>query len=140
VEPYVLAGDVYASAQHMGRGGWSWYTGSAAWMYRTAVENMLGLKRQGDTLEISPCVPPNWRDFTVTYRYGKSELNVVFQNPDGVATGVQRIELDDREQPGLQLTLVDDGRRHRALVVMGRARAASSLREGSPITHARSAE
>jgi cyclic beta-1,2-glucan synthetase len=139
VEPYVLAGDVYASAQHLGRGGWSWYTGSAAWMYRAAVENMLGLKRQGDTLQISPCVPPNWRDFSVTYRYGKSELTVVFQNPDGVATGVRRIELDDREQPGAELTLVDDGRKHRAVVVMGRARAASGLLEGS-VTHARSAE
>jgi cyclic beta-1,2-glucan synthetase len=140
VEPYVLAGDVYASAQHLGRGGWSWYTGSAAWMYRIAVENMLGLKRQGNTLGISPCVPPDWRNFMVTYRYGKSELTVVFQNPDGVATGVQRVEHDGREQAGAELTLVDDGRSHQALVVMGRARAASALRDGSNLTHARSAE
>jgi cyclic beta-1,2-glucan synthetase len=140
VEPYVLAGDVYASAQHLGRGGWSWYTGSAAWMYRIAVENMLGLKRQGDTLDISPCVPPEWRNFTVAYRYGKSELTVVFQNPEGVATGVQRLEFDGRDQPAAELTLVDDGRRHQALVVMGRSRATANVRDGAPVTHARSAE
>ncbi len=122
VEPYVLAGDVYASTQHLGRGGWTWYTGSAAWMYRIAVEDILGLQRRGDTLEIAPCVPADWNDFSVTYRYGKSELTLVFQNPEGVATGVKRIELDGREQPDQRVGLVDDGRRHRVLIVMGRAR------------------
>ncbi len=121
VEPYVLAGDVYASPQHLGRGGWSWYTGSAAWMYRIAVENMLGLKRLGDTLEISPCVSPDWKEFAATYRYGQSELTLSFQNPDGATTGVQRIELDGQELPHASVALVDDGRRHRVLVVMGRA-------------------
>ena len=141
VEPYVLAGDVYASAQHLGRGGWTWYTGSAAWMYRIAIENILGLKRLGQTLEVSPCVPPDWRDFVVTYRYGRSELSLEFQNPDGVATGVQRIELDGQQQPDASIALVDDGRRHRVLVVMGRAdSAASGLRNASLVNHARSAE
>ena len=141
VEPYVLAGDVYASAAHLGRGGWTWYTGSAAWMYRIAVENILGLKRLGNTLEVSPCIPPDWRDFVVTYRYGHSELSFAFQNPDGVATGVQRIELDGQQHADALIPLIDDGRRHSVVVVMGRAdSAASGLHSASLVTHARSAE
>ena len=140
VEPYVLAGDVYGSAQHLGRGGWSWYTGSAAWMYRVAVEHMLGLQRRGDRLQISPCIPADWAEFVVTYRYGRSELALVFQNPSHVSIGVARLELDGQEQAEAQIPLVDDGRRHRALVVLGRAENATMRPEIAPIRHARSAE
>jgi cyclic beta-1,2-glucan synthetase len=123
VEPYVLAADVYSSAEHLGRGGWTWYSGSASWMYRIALENILGLKRRGETLEIAPCVPPGWQRFEVVYRYGKSELLLVFENPDGVPTGVRRIELDGRDLPAESVALVDDGRRHRVRVLMGQASA-----------------
>ncbi len=124
VEPYVLAADVYSSDEHLGRGGWTWYTGSASWMYRIAVEHILGLTRRGDVLHVAPCVPPSWTEFQVTYRYGRSELLLQFQNQSGVATGVRRIELDGRELAELTLPLEDDGQRHRALVVMGEADAA----------------
>jgi cellobiose phosphorylase len=119
VEPYVIAADVYASPQHWGRGGWTWYTGAAAWMYRIGVENMLGLRRRGQSLEVAPCVPPSWREYSVTYRYGSSELTLTFRNSDGVAGGVQRIELDGRTLPEATIPLVDDGRRHQAVVVIG---------------------
>ncbi|HXK20160.1 MAG TPA: protein ndvB, partial [Polyangiaceae bacterium] len=119
VEPYVLAADVYASTEHAGRGGWTWYTGSAAWMYRIAIENMLGLQRRGDSLELQPCIPPSWGELEVTYRYGKSELQLSFENPRRVSSGIERIELDGRELPDTALPLVDDGRRHRARIVLG---------------------
>jgi cyclic beta-1,2-glucan synthetase len=121
VEPYVLAADVYSSDEHLGRGGWTWYTGSASWMYRIAVEHIMGLTRRGETLRVAPCVPPSWTEFEVTYRYGRSELLLQFQNGGGVATGVRRIELDGREIDGQEIPLHDDGRKHRALVVMGHA-------------------
>jgi cellobiose phosphorylase len=138
VEPYVLAADVYASPEHMGRGGWTWYTGSASWMYRIGVEHILGLQRRGDTLHVAPCVPGSWTEFQVSYRYGKSELNLSFRNPDGVSSGVQRLELDGRELANGEVPLVDDGQRHEVTIVMGpvaasapRLQAAASSRRAS---------
>ncbi len=69
VEPYVVAADVYAVAPHTGRGGWTWYTGSAGWMYRLIVESLLGLKLEADKLHIAPCMPPAWNEYKLTYRY-----------------------------------------------------------------------
>jgi cyclic beta-1,2-glucan synthetase len=119
VEPYVLAADVYASPEHMGRGGWTWYTGSASWMYRIGVEDILGLQRRGESLHIHPCVPPSWTHFQVSYRYGKSELAISFQNPSGVPSGVQTLTLDGRDLMGSDVPLVDDGQRHEVQVTMG---------------------
>jgi cellobiose phosphorylase len=119
VEPYVLAADVYSSAEHQGRGGWTWYTGSASWMYRIAVEHVLGLTRQGSELLVAPCVPPSWTEFQVTYRYGGSELSLSFENPEGVPSGVRRIELDGTVLPAARIPLNDDGKRHRVRVVLG---------------------
>jgi cyclic beta-1,2-glucan synthetase len=128
VEPYVLAADVYSNPQHLGRGGWTWYTGSASWMYRIAVENILGLRREGAELYVTPCVPPSWSSFKVTYRYGRSELSLSFENPSGVSTGVKAIEVDGQAVPDGAIPLVDDGRRHRVRVLMGQ----SSKRSGRP--------
>lgn len=121
VEPYVLAADVYASDEHLGRGGWTWYTGSASWMYRIAIENMLGLVRRGDELHVAPCVDPSWTSFEVTYRYGQSELLIAFENLSGVPSGVRNVELDGQSLPGTTIPLRDDGRRHRARVVLAEA-------------------
>ena len=74
VEPYVVAADVYALAPHTGRGGWTWYTGSAGWMYRLVVESLLGLRLEGDRLRIAPCLPPEWTGFTLRYRYPRNHL------------------------------------------------------------------
>jgi len=131
VEPYVVAADVYSTPEHLGRGGWTWYTGSASWFYRIATENVLGLQRSQDRLVIAPCLTTSWTSLRVTYRYGQSELEIAFENPHGVATGVQRVELDGRLLPEPSVPLVDDGRRHSVRIVMGEApggaRAPSSL-------------
>ena len=90
-EPYVMAADVYTASSHVGRGGWSWYTGSAGWMYRAGLENILGIHKKGDTLVIDPHVPPKWRAYTVAYRYGATQYAIRVTNPDGVGGGVKRV-------------------------------------------------
>src|SRR5690606_15479592 len=81
VEPYVVAADVYTAAAHLGRGGWTWYTGSAAWMYRVALESILGFDKRGDTLRIDPRVPEGWPDYNIDYRYGRSTYAITVHNP-----------------------------------------------------------
>jgi cellobiose phosphorylase len=112
VEPYVVAADVYAVAPHVGRGGWTWYTGSAAWMYRLLVESLLGLRLEGDRLRIEPCLPAGWEGFTVHYRYRETVYHIaVHQTPH--ATGEQRLSLDGHDEAGMAVPLVDDRREHR---------------------------
>jgi cellobiose phosphorylase len=115
VEPYVVAADVYAVAPHAGRGGWSWYTGSAAWMYRLIVESLLGLRLEGDRLRIAPCLPADWPAFTVHYRFRETVYHIsVHQTPR--KTGDERLSLDGQEQGGLVVPLDDDHREHRVEV------------------------
>jgi cyclic beta-1,2-glucan synthetase len=126
VEPYVVAADVYAEKNHIGRGGWTWYTGSAGWMYRIVVEELLGLKRVGDRLFIAPCVPHDWRRFEMVYRYGTSELEIVVENPDGHGSTVERVEVGGRVAPEHCISLVDDGRRRHVRVRLGVTRLRST--------------
>jgi len=108
-EPYVMASDVYACAQHLGRGGWTWYTGSAGWMYRYSVESLLGLRVQGDQLHLAPCVPPDWDGYELRYRYRETMYAIVVRR----TRGAPELLLDGQRQPGLTLTLADDGQPHR---------------------------
>jgi cellobiose phosphorylase len=111
VEPYVVAADVYAVAPHVGRGGWTWYTGSAGWMYRLLVESLLGLRLEVDRLRIAPCLPPDWDAFTVHYRFRETVYHiVVHQTPS--TTGDERISVDGRDEPGREVPLVDDQIEH----------------------------
>ncbi|MEA2204781.1 MAG: hypothetical protein QOE77_1557 [Blastocatellia bacterium] len=119
VEPYVAAGDVYAVPPHTGRGGWTWYTGSAGWMYRAGLESMLGFKLRGNVLRIDPCIPRNWRDFEITYRRGKTPYRIKVENPIGISSGVARVELDGVLQTGEEVKLQDDGQPHHIHVVLG---------------------
>ncbi len=119
VEPYVAAGDVYAVPPHTGRGGWTWYTGSAGWMYRAALESILGFKLQKDRLEINPCVPRWWREFEITYRRGRATYRIKIENPLAVSRGVVSVEVDGVVQPEETITLVDDEKLHNVRVVMG---------------------
>lgn len=112
VEPYVVAADVYAVAPHTGRGGWTWYTGSAGWMYRLGVEMILGLRRAGNTLIIAPCIPPNWPKYEACYRYGETHYHIRVANPEGIASGVVSINLNGVPIPGAAMTLCDDGGEH----------------------------
>lgn len=119
VEPYVAAGDIYGAPPHVGRGGWTWYTGAAGWMYRLGVEVILGVRRRGAFLEIDPCIPGTWKGFEVHYRYGASMYRVRVENPGGVNRGVKRIVCDGKELPGRRIPLVDDGSPHRVDVLLG---------------------
>ena len=119
-EPYVLAGDVYSHPQHEGRGGWTWYTGSAGWMYRVGLEEILGVTRHGETLSVRPCVPTTWPRFEVTLRRGEHTLYMIeVENPEGRTTGVATAALDGTTVPPDAIPFVDDGRRHNVHVVMG---------------------
>jgi len=119
VEPYVVAADVYGVDPHIGRGGWTWYTGSASWMYRLGIEALLGLRRFGAELMIDPCIPAAWPSFEVDYRYGGATYRVSVSNPGGAQRGVTSVSVDDVAIAGNRVDLVDDGAEHRVDVVMG---------------------
>jgi len=119
VEPYVAAGDIYAVWPHTGRGGWTWYTGSAGWMYRAGLESILGFKLRGDRLQIAPCIPRWWREYEITYRHGQSTYRILIENPLAFCHGVASVELDGHLQPDRQIPLVDDGQTHNVKVVLG---------------------
>jgi cyclic beta-1,2-glucan synthetase len=119
VEPYVVAADVYGEPPQVRRGGWTWYTGAAGWMYRAGTEWLLGLRKRGENLEIDPCIPRHWRGFEVRYRHGKTLYEIHVENPTGVSRGVGRIELDANVRVGTSIALVDDGRNHIVRVRLG---------------------
>ncbi len=117
VEPYVIAADVYAVAPHAGRGGWTWYTGSAGWMYRLVVESLLGLAREGERLRFAPCLPADWTGFTIRYRFGRSLYVIdVRQEAGGTPGGATTVLLDGVARPDGSVPLVDDGSQHRVSV------------------------
>jgi len=118
-EPYAVAADVYSHPAHLGRGGWTWYTGSSAWMYRTALESILGLKRRGDHLAIAPCIPRAWPGFSVRWRLGESTYVITILNPNRVPTGVASASLDGVAADPLAIPLIDDGGEHRVTAIMG---------------------
>ncbi len=119
VEPYVVAADVYSVPPHVGRGGWSWYTGSAGWMYRLGLEAILGVHRVGRVLRIEPCIPKRWPGYEVTYRDGATIYHIQVENPDGVNRGVRQVTLDGEVLPEAEIPLTGDGQRHEVRVVMG---------------------
>jgi len=119
VEPYVVAADVYGQPPHTGRGGWTWYTGSASWLYRVGLESILGFHLQGDQLRIDPCIPSGWPRFELDYRRGSTRYRIVVENQDQVEKGVVRVKLDGRELPDHQIPLVNDGGLHEVEVRMG---------------------
>jgi cyclic beta-1,2-glucan synthetase len=113
VEPYVVAADVYTAAGQLGRGGWTWYTGSASWMYRVGLEAIIGLHKHGDTLEIRPCVPAAWPSLAITYRYGASTYEVQVERPGAMGKETPDVEIDGERAADGRITLIDDGRQHR---------------------------
>jgi cyclic beta-1,2-glucan synthetase len=117
VEPYVVAADIYACAPHTGRGGWTWYTGAAGWMYRLIVESLLGLKREGDKLYFAPCLPADWDGFSVSYRYIKTIYQIAVKlTKDGKKE--MKVIVDDIEQVEKTVLLVDDGVEHKVDVII----------------------
>jgi cyclic beta-1,2-glucan synthetase len=119
VEPYVAVGDVYAVPPHTGRGGWTWYTGSAGWMYRAGLESILGFKLSGDRLKIDPCVPRWWREFELTYRRDRAVYQIKVENPMGFSKGVVSVEVDGVAQGEMEIVLSDEAKHHNVKIVMG---------------------
>jgi cyclic beta-1,2-glucan synthetase len=128
VEPYVVAADVYTAEGHLGRGGWTWYTGSAAWTYRVALEALLGFTKRGDTLVIDPCVPAHWPSYTIEYRFGSAVYVIDVQEPAATSRGGAAITVDGNQLAAPAIPLVDDGARHEVVV---RPAAAPASREVS---------
>ncbi len=121
VEPYVMAADVYTEPPHVGRGGWTWYTGSAGWMYQAGLEWILGFHLRGATLQMDPCIPRAWPGYEMDFRYHSARYEIVVENPRGVSRGVASTELDGQTLPGADgaIPLVDDDATHRIRVVLG---------------------
>jgi cyclic beta-1,2-glucan synthetase len=121
VEPYVMAADVYAEAPHVGRGGWTWYTGSAGWMYQAGTEWILGFHLRGATLVMDPCIPRAWPGFELDYRHHTARYHVVVENPHGVSRGVVSTELDGQPLANdhAGIPLADDGATHHVRIVLG---------------------
>ncbi len=116
-EPYVMAADVYGVSPHIGRGGWTWYTGSAGWMYQLVIESFLGLRREGSKLRVNPCTPDHWKSFEVDYRYGSSvyHIEVIITAP-----GSESLKLDGVVQPEQAIQLADDGKEHKVVARVNR--------------------
>lgn len=121
VEPYVVAADIYAAPEQLGRGGWTWYTGSAGWMHRAGLESILGLRFEGSSLHLDPCIPKSWPGFEVTLRRGSARLRIKVENPNGVSRGVASAWLDGKllAQRPLRLVLIDDEQVHELVVALG---------------------
>jgi cyclic beta-1,2-glucan synthetase len=121
VEPYVVCADIYSVEPHVGRGGWTWYTGSSGWMYRAGLESILGFAVEGNIMRLDPCVPRAWKDFEIVFRRRTTRYEIAVDNHAGVCRGVARLELDDQMLPdgSTCLTLVDDGATHRVRVILG---------------------
>jgi cyclic beta-1,2-glucan synthetase len=126
VEPYVVAADVYAVPPHTGRGGWTWYTGSAGWMYRLITESLLGLILEVDKLRFAPCLPPSWSTFKIHYRYRETFYHITVHNR-GSGSTVERVAVDGSDQPEPYVPLFDDRKEHQVEVVVGRASNPSAI-------------
>jgi len=118
VEPYVMAADVYAVAPHTGRGGWTWYTGSAGWMYRLILESLLGLRLETDKLYLAPCLPAHWPGFKVHYRYRETVYHITVSQPGLNNTEPSVLTVDGVGQDGMAISLVDDRREHAVMVTL----------------------
>ena len=116
VEPYVVAADVYTAPSQLGRGGWTWYTGSASWMYRVGLEHLLGFTKIGDTLRVNPRVPTSWRSYEISYRFGSSVYEISVRDPAQVQARGARVTVDGKHMASGLIELVDDGKRHLVIV------------------------
>jgi cellobiose phosphorylase len=112
VEPYVVAADVYAVAPHVGRGGWTWYTGSAGWMYRLLIETLLGVNLEGDQLRLEPRMPETWTTYKIHYRYRQTVYHITINRRADDSADEARLSLDGQDLPGKTIPLQDDHREH----------------------------
>jgi cyclic beta-1,2-glucan synthetase len=129
-EPYAIAGDVYAHPAHIGRGGWTWYTGSAGWMYQAAIQSLLGLRRNGATISVDPCIPTVWPQYSLDVKIGRTRYRFTVFNPDHRCQGIASAELDGSEIDARAIPLDDNGGVHEVTITLGGV--ALELPVGSP--------
>jgi cyclic beta-1,2-glucan synthetase len=132
VEPYVVAADVYAHPLHIGRGGWTWYTGSAGWLHRLGLESILGLTRRGSTFALDPCIPTAWPEYSMTWRLGGTTCEITVVNPDRRCRGIARATLDGITVDPSAIPLTEDGKLHQVHVVMGNPDEVVPRKDGPP--------
>lgn len=118
LEPYVMAADIYYNKMQRGRGGWSWYTGSAAWMYRVGIQNLLGFNKRGDRLYINPVIAPSWYKYSFVYRYGESEYHISIEKKMSDSLEGGTVILDETKIETNYITLLDDGETHKAWFIL----------------------
>ena len=120
-EPYAVAADVYAHPMHVGRGGWTWYTGSAGWMYQAAIEALLGLRRAASTFTMNPCIPATWPRYSLEWRVGRALYRITVMNPERMCRGVASAMIDGKPvDPSAIPLLADDDVTYDVTVVLGR--------------------
>jgi cyclic beta-1,2-glucan synthetase len=120
VEPYVMAADVYGEPPHTGRGGWTWYTGAAGWMYQAGIEWILGFHLRGTELRLDPCIPTTWPGYEIRFRYHTTRYDIIVDNPHALSRGIASLEVDGALLPeGASVELHDDGVTHRIRAVLG---------------------
>jgi len=120
VEPYVMAADVYAVHPHAGRGGWSWYTGASGWMYRVALQHILGFNLRGNKLVVNPTIPKGWKEYQIEYLYMDTNYLIVIKNPEQLNTGIKSILVDgDLNAQSNEIQLINDGNFHNVEILMG---------------------
>ena len=118
VEPYVIAADIYGAGTLIGRGGWTWYTGSSSWYYKAGIEYILGLKIEKGILSINPCIPDVWKEYSIHYRYKTSMYHIRVKNPNGKETGVEKFIVNKQEIQDKKIHLVDNGKIYEIEVIM----------------------
>jgi cyclic beta-1,2-glucan glucanotransferase len=121
VEPYVVAADIYSVPPNVGRGGWTWYTGSSGWLYRAGIESILGLRLAGTTLLLDPVIPASWPRFELAYKHRSARYHITVENPQRVSRGVSSATLDGTALPSgpARVPLADDGATHIVRVILG---------------------
>jgi cyclic beta-1,2-glucan synthetase len=119
VEPYAVAADVYAHPMHVGRGGWTWYTGSAGWMYRAAIEALLGLKRRGASFSVRPCIPAMWPEYWIEWKVGRARYRVTVSNPHHRCAGIRSAALDGAPVDPDAIPILEDEAIHQVTIVLG---------------------
>jgi len=119
VEPYVMAADVYSVPPHVGRGGWTWYTGTASWVYKAGLESILGFSKNVDQLVIDPCIPKKWTEYSLQYRHLETTYQIIVKNPKNTDKGVTHLTIDGEFHEGNVIDLLNDGKTHSVEVFMG---------------------
>lgn len=118
VEPYVIAADIYGAKNLSGRGGWTWYTGSSSWFYIAGIEYILGLKINNGELQIKPCIPKEWKEYSIRYKFGNSIYNIKIQNPNNKNVGVDKFIFNNKEINDKKIKLINDGSINNIEIIM----------------------